>query len=374
MTTVCIDCRYIGPRPSGIGEVVQGLVDFLPGLAPDLRFLLLRNPSAKRLSMAENVREIIVRQAANGPATLWWMSRCADLSGVDLFHAPFNIMPGRLSMPCVTTVHDIMWLSNPEWCASGMFAPVKRTFYTRGIDRALRYSAAIMTVSAASRDAIAAWLPDAADRIAVTRSGVSPAFRPVDPDPTLLASLGLPAGKRFVLTVGQFAPYKNHEGALRAFAAAFADRDEIDIVLVQRMSRGTGRLLRLAQSLGISGRVHLLGKIDREELVHLYSAALALLHPSLCEGFGNPLAEAMACGCPVVTSNCSAMPETTGGAAILVDPRNPLEIAGALRRIAEYPGQARQMRERGLARAAELSWRDFARANLDVYRKTLARG
>jgi alpha-1,3-rhamnosyl/mannosyltransferase len=68
------------------------------------------------------------------------------------------------------------------------------------------------------------------------------------------------------------------------------------------------------------------------------------------------------------------MPETTGGAAILADPRNPLEIAGALRRIAEDPGQARQMRERGLARAAELNWRDFARANLDVYRKTLARG
>ena len=372
MTTICIDCRYIGPRPSGIGEVVQALVDFVPGLAPDLRFLLLRNPAADRLSLADNVRETIVPQAANGPATLWWLSHCVDLSGVDLFHAPFNIMPAGLAMPCVTTVHDIMWLSNPDYCGSGMLAPIERAFYAHGIGRALRRSAAITTVSEASRDAIAAWSPDAADRIVVTRSGVSPAFRPVDSDPGMLVSLGLPPGRRFVLTVGQFAPYKNHEGALRGFAAAFRDRGDVDLIFVQRMGRDTARLLRLARKLGLGGRIHLLRSVGRDDLVHLYSGALALLHPSLCEGFGNPLAEAMACGCPVVTSNLSAMPETTGGAASLVDPRDPLEIAAALRRIADHPEHARAMRERGLARAATLDWRDFAAANLEVYRKTLA--
>lgn len=372
MTTICIDCRYIGPRPSGIGEVVQALVDFIPGLAPDLRFFLLRNPAADRLSLAGNVRETVVPQAANGPATLWWLSRCVDLSGVDLFHAPFNIMPGGLAMPCVTTVHDIMWLSNPDYCGTGMLAPIERAFYAHGIGRALRHSAAITTVSQASSDAITAWSPDAANRIVVTRSGVSPAFHPADPDPAVLASLGISPGRRFVLTVGQFAPYKNHDGALRGFAAAFRDRNDVDLIFVQRMGHDAARLLRLAGDLGLAGRVHLLRSIDRDELVQLYSTALALLHPSLCEGFGNPLAEAMACGCPIVTSNLSAMPETTGGAASLVDPRDPLAIAAALRHIADHPEHARAMRERGLARAATMNWRDFASATLEVYRKTLA--
>jgi glycosyltransferase involved in cell wall biosynthesis len=96
-----------------------------------------------------------------------------------------------------------------------------------------------------------------------------------------------------------------------------------------------------------------------------------LLHPSFIEGFGNPVAEAMACGCPVVTSNCSAMPEVAGGAALLVDPHDPASIAAALRRVTQDPALAAELRQLGLARAARLDWRAFAAANLALYRKVL---
>jgi glycosyltransferase involved in cell wall biosynthesis len=197
-------------------------------------------------------------------------------------------------------------------------------------------------------------------------------FAPVARDAAALARIGVPSGKRYCLVVGQGAPYKNHEGALRAFAHAFSDARDIDCVMVRRRGGSGAALERLAASLGLGGRVHLLDAIERPDLVRLYSAAEVLLHPSLCEGFGNPVAEAMACGCPVVTSNLSAMPEVAGGAALLADPRDPGELAAQLRRAVEDRSLAADLRRRGLKRAAELDWRAFAAANLDLYRRALA--
>ncbi len=372
MKTVCIDCRYIGPRPSGIAEVVRGLVDHLPALAPDLRFLLLRHPAHEgRLSHADNVTERVVKQAANGPATMWWLPCVVDLSGVDLFHATANIMPAGLPMPCVVTIHDIMWLTRPQWCGTGLKGRVDQLFYGHGIRRALCAAEAIATVSGATAAEIADFHPAAVGRTTVTRSGVSRRFRPVAPDPAALQALGLRPGRPFVLTVGQYAPYKNHEGAVRGFASAFAQRGDIDLVMVQRTGPNSRRLLDLARRLGVGNRVHLCAAIGEAALLSLYSSAKALLHPSFCEGFGNPVAEAMACGCPVVTSGVSSMAEVAGGTARLVDPHDEKSIAAGLVGVIDDARRAAQMRAAGLIRAGRLEWRDYAMANLAIYRRII---
>ncbi len=372
-TTICIDCRYIGPRPSGIAEVVRGLIDHVPELAPDVRFLLLRHPAHPgRLSDAPNVVEQVVPHPANGPATMWWLPNVVDLSGVDLFHATFNIMPAGLSMPSIVTIHDIMRLTHPAWCRTGLRGEVERLFYGHGIRRAIRSASAIAAISTATADAIAAHNPDAADRTWVTLSGVSPQFRPEKADRAKLAALGLSPDRPFVLTVGQDAPYKNHDGALRAFAAAFAGDPMIDFVVVQRSGARHDRLGQLARSLGLSSRVHVLRTVNSDELVALYAAARVLLHPSFAEGFGNPVAEAMACGCPVVTSAVSSMPEVAGGAALLADPYDVSSIAGRLLEVVHSPVLAKRMRVAGLRRARSMLWRNFAAANLAIYRRTLA--
>jgi glycosyltransferase involved in cell wall biosynthesis len=373
LTVICIDCRYVGPRPSGIAEAVKALVDHLPALAPDLEFLFLRHRShPSRLNLAANVREIELASPANGPATMWWLPKIVDLTGVDLFHAPFNIMPAGLSMPTVTTIHDMMWMVSPELCDRRLASIPSRLFFRHGIARALSLSTAITTVSAASRDAIAGWSSEAGAKTHVTLSGVSEEFCPG------IASIESSAGnsasgqKRFVLTVGQYAPYKNHEGAVRAFAQAFADRDDIELLLVQRMGAGAERLLAIASETGAVGRVRILKSIPRHELIALYRRAAVLLHPSFCEGFGNPLAEAMACGCPVVTSNVSAMPEVTGGAARYANPYDVGAIATELRAVVDEPVEADRLSALGIARAGELSWHRFAEQTLQVYRKVLS--
>ena len=373
MRTICIDCRYLSDRPSGIGEVTRALVDHAPLLAPQYKFLLIRNAARTRaLSAANNVTEIALKTPANGPGTLWFLPFLVDLRNVDLFHAPFNILPRGLNMKTLATVHDIMWLTHPKWCNPNAYGMIERRFYRQGINRALGEASAIATVSEATKEAIVEHRPDAADRMHVTMSGVSERFRRVQIDEAALRRIGLAPGQQFILTAGQNAPYKNHRGAVEGFAKAFADRPDIALVMVQRRGSGAGELSSLARKLGIEDRVHFTGTVGFDTLLQLYSGALALLHPSLCEGFGNPVAEAMACGCPVITSNMSAMPEVAGGAALLVDPRDSNDIARNLRRVAQDGELATTMRERGLQRAEELSWESFARKNVEIYTKLLA--
>lgn len=351
---------------------MAALVRYLPGLAPECEFTLLRNPRAPALlSTASNVREVVVKASANGPVTLLHLPLAVDLTGIDLFHAPANILPGGLRMPAITTVHDIMWLTHPEWCNSGLWGRVERAFYAHGITRALNRSAAIATVSDASRAAIAAHAPQVAGRVAVTLSGVAADFAPAARDDAVLGQIGLAPARRFCLIVGQGAPYKNHESALRAFASACGQDASMDLVLVRRRGASGAALERLAATLGLGARVHILPAVTRAQLVQLYASAEALLHPSLCEGFGNPVAEAMACGCPVITSDCSAMPEVAGGAAVLVDPHDVSAIAAAVRRVTGDAALRDALRTRGLARAAALDWRAFAAANLALYRRVL---
>lgn len=373
MTIICIDSRYIGPRPSGIGKVQQALVDHLPQMAGDIEFLLLKRSDApKSLSSASNVREVTLSSGANSPATMWGLPWIAPLSGVDLFHATFNIMPAGLRMPCVTTVHDIMWLANPQWCTGRLPHALERRFYAHGISRALAKSAAITTVSDASKRELLSWDPRLQGRVFTTPPGVDARFRhnPCQSEPT---TPGWPTGKHVVLTVGQYAPYKNHEGALQAFARAFNGREDVALVFIQRLNQASETLKKLARDLGIESQVHFLGPVDDDALVACYNSARVLLHPSLCEGYGLPMVEAMACGCPVVASDRSAMPEVLDGAGLTAPVEDPDAIAGALRKVVDDPQVMSSLRQAGLERATRLSWRTFAQATLDVYRTILQR-
>lgn len=354
---------------------MRALVDHAPALAPDLKFLLLKHPGYEgSLSEAPNVTEHVVRIGPNNPASMLFLRDLAPVAECDVFHSPSNILPARLGIKTVTTVHDIMWLTHPDWCETGWKVPFKRAFYGFGLRRALAHSDRIATVSEATRNEIAAYAPQSASRLTVTRSGVSERFGPSGADADAPVLPGLPPGSPFALIVGQNAPYKNHERALRAFAAALGSNGDAHAVFVQRQGEGASSLAAISNELGIADRVHFSGSVDEATLIQLYRSARVLLHPSLCEGFGNPVAEAMACGLPVITSDRSAMPEVAGGAARLVDPDDTASISAALIELWSDDAAQARMRKAGLARARELDWADFAAANVAIYRELLASG
>ena len=179
--------------------------------------------------------------------------------------------------------------------------------------------------------------------------------------------------KPFVLFVSSLWQYKNCDGLLRAWALARGELGDRQLAVVGkgRDEQYVAQLRSLAAELGISGDVVFVGGVPLEETVSFYRAADVLAYPSLSETFGLPILEAMACGCPVVTSNISAMPETAGGAAVLCDPKDPASIARAIIE-AVGPGRDR-LRDKGLSRASQFTWAAAAASTLDVYREVFER-
>ena len=179
--------------------------------------------------------------------------------------------------------------------------------------------------------------------------------------------------KPFVLFVSSLWPYKNCDGLLRAWALARSDLEGLQLAVVgaSREEEYLASLHSLAAELGIGQDVVFVGAVPLEETVRFYQAADLFVYPSLNETFGLPILEAMACGCPVVTSDTSAMPETAGGAAALCDPKDPASIA---KTIIEVLGPGRdRLRDLGLRRAAQFSWGATAASTLDVYREAAER-
>src|SRR3954471_9836764 len=199
-------------------------------------------------------------------------------------------------------------------------------------------------------------------------------FRPGDPDEAwqhVSSRYGIT--RPFVLFVSSLWPYKNCEGLLRAFASAKADLGDRQLAVVGpgRDTAYLAELKALAEHLGIAEDVVWVGGVPLEETVHFYRSADVFVYPSFNETFGLPLLEAMAAGCPVVTSDTSAMPETAGGAALLADPKDPEAMADAVGRACGPEGE--RLRAAVPERAAEFTWAATAERTLAVYREVYAR-
>ncbi len=267
----------------------------------------------------------------------WWypvvLPRMAERKGVDVLHCP--TFRGPLSpMPLVVTVHDLAVLRHPE-----TFNPWTRLYSRLCVPRVVRAASRIIAVSELTKRELVELLGTPPDKVTVIPNGVAEVF-----------SMDGPAAEGdYVLAVGTLEPRKNLER-------------------VQEAARLSGAELRVVGAQGWGG-VQIagwLGRVPDEELARLYRGAKCLVYASLYEGFGLPIAEAMACGTPVVTSRGGATEETAGGAAVLVDPYDPAAIAAG---IAEAVGRHAELRRRGLERARAFSWDQAARATVDVYRE-----
>ncbi|HXH21902.1 MAG TPA: glycosyltransferase family 1 protein [Dehalococcoidia bacterium] len=193
-------------------------------------------------------------------------------------------------------------------------------------------------------------------------------------DPARLADvryrLKLPA--RYFLYVGTIEPRKNLERTVKAFARAAAAHPDAELLLAGPRGWGDADLEAVAAAEGVGARVRLLGRVEEQDLAALYTMATALVYPSLYEGFGLPPLEAMQCGCPVITSNVSSLPEVVGDAALLVDPRSIDGIAEAMRAVLASESERGAMIERGLKRARLFSWRRCAERTMEVYEHVAA--
>jgi glycosyltransferase involved in cell wall biosynthesis len=283
------------------------------------------------------------------------------LDGIDVYFAP-NFFPPRRHAAAqrrlVVTVHDLAFRHLPNTVQKETLDALERQLPTT-----LAAADAIIAVSQATADDLHALLGVNDRRVHVVHEGVDATFNA----PGGALPPGLPA--RFLLFVSTLEPRKNLAGLLAGFERAVADGYGGDLVLVGRWGWRTEAARRAFADSPVRGRIHHLDGLDRPALNAAMRRAEALLFPSLLEGFGLPVLEAMACGLPVITSNRSSLPEVAGEAALYVDPDDPASIAGAIMRLAGQPALREQLVEAGRRRAARFTWDNAATATSSVLRR-----
>jgi glycosyltransferase involved in cell wall biosynthesis len=290
------------------------------------------------------------------------------LTRADVFHGVLNIAPLACPVPSVITIHDLAFLSFPQ-----TFRRVNRSYLTWATRISARRAARILAVSQFTKQEIVRLLGIAPERIVVTYDACDARFVP--PDPRELAAFrtrtGLP--ERFILFVSTLEPRKNVPMLLDAYARIAGSTDAPLLI-----GGGKGWLYEpifaRLEALGLGDRVRFVGFIDAAELPLWYAAATVFTLPSLYEGFGMPLLEAMACGTPVVTTTSSSLPEVVGDAGLLVSPTDADGLAAALLRLLDDAGLRDELRERGLQQAQRFSWRETAERTLRAYQDAHAGG
>jgi glycosyltransferase involved in cell wall biosynthesis len=287
----------------------------------------------------------------------------------DLYHEPTYLLLGE-RIPAVVTVHDLSFVHYPEAHPAGRVRMLDRR-----LPRSLERARAVITDSEAVRDEIIKRYGIHPEKIRAIPLGVSSRFRPRTTDELspVLRRFDLVAGG-YLLSVGTLEPRKNLVRAVRAYLKLPARlRKRFPLVVVGARGWHESETLAELAPLVRSGEARVLDYVDAGALTHLYAGAAGVVYPSLYEGFGLPIAEAMASGVPTLTSRVGCMRELANGAAILVDPTDVADIALGLERLLEDPSERERARHAGLARARELTWHRCAEQTLAVYRHVLHR-
>lgn len=351
--------------PGGIGTYARAMLRRLPSAGVELEPVVALHrtstlastglPHARRLLLP---RQLLYRR---------WMSGGKPAVGGDaeIVHAPSLAIPPADGRPLVVTLHDVAFLEYPDaYPESGL------AFHRAMLER-LGDAGLVIVPSQATADALAATGRQA--RVRVVPMGTDMSAPPPDERDRILDELRIE--RPYVLWMGTLEPRKNPEGVIRGFVNAVdsgvANASSLHLYMVGPRGWWSGDLAELISTRGLQDRLR---RIDEQPVAvraAIYAGASAFLFPSLSEGFGLPILEAMACGAPVVTSNRSSMPEVAGSAAEFCDPDDPASIGAALAKVLRDAELAEDLRRAGYRRAREYTWERTARETVACYREAL---
>ena len=287
--------------------------------------------------------------------------------GVQVFHSPDNVnaplTTGR-QVSLVITVHDLIPLLYPQ-TVSRRYHLWWRAMLRPTVARADR----IIAVSRSTADDLANLVPGAGSKTRVIHLGVDPTFGRTKPEDVQDIRRRLQLPSEYILFVGTLEPKKNVPGLLRAYARLREQQDIPPLVIAGQTGWMAEPVFKAVEQLRLCNSVRFVGFVSDRDLPALMTGAMLFVFPSVYEGFGLPVLEAMACGVPVVTSNRSSLPEITAGAAILVDPLDPDSIASGMRAVLEDSELAQRLADLGRQRAREFSWERTACETLELYRE-----
>jgi glycosyltransferase involved in cell wall biosynthesis len=289
---------------------------------------------------------------------------------LDVFHSPdFTLPPVAGRTRTLLTVHDLSFVRDP-----GSAAPTLLSYLNTVVPRSVARADHILADSQATKDDLIELYRTPAAKVTVLYPGVEATFYPVT-DPARLAAVRARyrlGAEPFILSVSTLQPRKNLVRLMQAFADLSAQIAEVKLVIAGGRGWLFDSIFAEVERLKLAGRVLFPGFVAEADLPALYSAARVVAYPSLYEGFGLPLLEAMACGTPVVTSTAACLPEVAGDAALLVSPTDVRALAAALHRALTDDGARADLIARGFRRAAGFTWHASAQHLLEAYRRVAA--
>lgn len=374
---VGIDYTAACEQRAGIGRYVRELVGALATIDPETRY---------RLFVAGATRNTL--PAAPGPNFSWrptritprWFARLwyrlqvplpveCFVGRVPLFHATdFTLPPTLPGVKTILTVHDLSFVRAPETTT-----PVLKAYLDVVVPRSVRRATHVLADSQATKDDLVELYGTAPDKISVLIGGTPPGFAPVTDDQVLREvrqRYGIPPNP-YVFSIGTVQPRKNYARLIQALAALGPAFSDVHLVIAGGRGWLDGPIFETVTASGMEERVHFVGFASDDDLPALYSAATCVAYPSLYEGIGLPVLEAMTCGTPTITSNISSMPEVAGDAALLVDPYQVDEIAAALQRLLEDETLRENLVAKGFAQVKHFTWEGAAAQLKSIYDRVL---
>jgi len=368
--TIGIDGRKL--NDFGIGTYIRHLIQGLTEIDRDNSYVLLLAPQdhLQFPDLPDNFKVVTERARPYGVRELVDLSWRLFRLKLDLYHSTHYVLPWVVPCKAVVTIHDIIHLLYPEFLPNSL-----AYFYAqRMIRRSLQRGDHILADSQNTKADLVEYFEVTGEKIKVVYPGVSERFRgEVDAakEKNVLESLGIE--KPYILFVGNPKPHKNLNGVVKAFARSLAIRDfDANLVCVGDRTGRDFKIRQRAEQLGIADRVHLVGHVSDDELPAIYQGADLFLYPTLYEGFGLPVVEAMASGVAVITSNTSALKEVAEGYADLVNPLDIEEIANAIAHCMGDREHREALRKLGKRRAQDFSWRRTAELTREKYLQTLS--
>ncbi len=360
-------------RRAGLGRYAEALAHALaPQLDKQLAFFYNQEQGIAPLPGLESYPTRTVKLGYKPWRMLIWLGQLARLNfaslipGAKLFHATEHLLLPLHNIPTILTVHDLIFRHLPEH-----HKPLNRWYLNLTMPLYCRRANHIIAVSQQTRrDLIAAYaIPP--EKITVIYEAAAPHFQPAPPSAIapIRTQYGLP--DRYLLFVGTIEPRKNLTRLLQAFAPLYQEKLTDGLVIVGRQGWLCDEFFAALAHSPVKKAVHFPGFVADADLPAVYSGAQALVFPSLYEGFGLPILEAMACNTPVICSDCSSLPELGGDAVLYFDPLDVESQTRTLRRLLTDPELQLDLRRRGRLQAAQFSWERTAEATLSVYQEVI---
>ncbi|WP_092167860.1 glycosyltransferase family 4 protein [Cyclobacterium xiamenense] len=293
---------------------------------------------------------------------------------LDLLHCTSNTAPVNCRVPLLITLHDIIYLEKINLKEGTLYQRFGNLYRRWNVPAVVKKAVAIFTVSAFEQERITRHFHMDSSRVQVVYNGVAGHFRKesVERQKAVREKYTLP--NTFILFLGNTDPKKNLRGVLKALALLESRKVPFpDLVMPDIGKEILESMLAEIGAPQLLNTIHLTGYIPNEDLPAIYSQAVLFLYPSLRESFGLPILEAMACGCPVVTSNTSSMPEVAGDAALLIDPTAPLSLSEGIEHLLAHPDARSKLIEKGYLRPPLFDYKKGAVITLDCYKNLVSK-